>query len=266
MDKRRILDILYGNKVEEMREYLDSGGNPDFSINNEETPLGIANTAEMAQLLLDKGANIHIIGHNGFTPLLWQANSSRPTVIKVLLDSDPTLINDRSFDNENALHLCVRHAYETSLQCAEILLAHTPKIDINLKDKNGFTPLNIAIRSSNVASERIIVLLIDAGADITIHPSLKNNPKAIFATKYAASKKIGKFILNRKSIHNTLRNAWRPPNQNNETNMGGNAYQALLQKVKNNGHFSFKGGAGSKRKHRRTIRKVARNRTYTKRK
>ena len=212
MDKRKILDILYDNNLDEMRAYLDSGGNPDFLINGE-TPLCIAKTAEMAELLIEKGADIHFRGSKERTPLLKQSLSARPEIVGVLLRADPSIIHDVDANGENALHLCLKHAFESSLECAKILLEAEPPIDLNAKTNGGLTALDIALKSNNTA---IVDLL----------------------RRTAASKQIAAFVNNRVNKARTLHNAWRAPNGNG--NLGGNAYQALASKYKTKSRKSRK--------------------------
>lgn len=148
--KRGILNILYGNKIEEMRKYLKAGGDVDFSINGEETPLCLAKSAEMAELLLDNGADIHYLGFRDRTPLLSQAlsgHTNSPQIIDFLLrryppnptnSEDKPIIRDVDSNGENALHLCVLRGYESSLQCAEILVAADPTL-VNVRNNQGQT-------------------------------------------------------------------------------------------------------------------------------
>ena len=202
-EKRKIMNILYDDNVDKMKEYLDNGGNPDFSIDNGDlTPLGHTKSKEMAQLLIDKGADLHHIGYRGRTPLLWQADNSNPEVIQVLLDKDPSLIYDKSSvrDNrETALHKCVSPAYKTSLECVKILLAHKPPIDINGLTDDGdsdeaFTALDYAVRTDNEVTWPIIKLLLDNGG--IRHDTTPSDYDAAIR-EYMAAKNIAKFIDNK---------------------------------------------------------------------
>jgi len=222
MDKRRMSAILYENRIDEMREYLEAGGNVDFSFNGEVTPLCIARTVEMAELLLEKGADIHYRGYKNTTPLLWQARPGNPQVVELLLRRDPSIIRDVDDDGENALHICVRHGYEQSLQCAEILVAADPTL-VTMKNKRGRTPLDIARENDNVATERIIDLLRKTEAGLKVEP---------FVTKH---------VIRKANKLRTLQEAWRAPenrlsqdeqgyNLLSRFNNGGNAYQALTSR------------------------------------
>jgi len=157
--------MVFDNKVEEMAKYLREGGNPNFSINyGARTPIFEAESVEMGKLLVDAGADIHYHGSRNMTPLLSQANSTRPNLIAYLLSLDPQLIKDVDDTGETALHICVRHAYEESLECAKILLAANPPVDINYINNKGLTALDLAVRSTNVATKDIIKLLLEHGA------------------------------------------------------------------------------------------------------
>lgn len=213
--KRGILNILYGNKIEEMRKYLKAGGDVDFSINGEETPLCLAKSAEMAELLLDNGADIHYLGFRDRTPLLSQAlsgHTNSPQIIDFLLrryppnptnSEDKPIIRDVDSNGENALHLCVLRGYESSLQCAEILVAADPTL-VNVRNNQGQTPLDVARRSNNVATKRIIELL----------------------RKTAAGLKVAKFVNNHAGVVRNM--MWRPPKNN--YSFGGPAYERLKTK------------------------------------
>jgi len=219
-EEKKLIKILDDDNVDEMKEYLDNGGDPDFVINKREinprgyakskfsrfkgefTPLGYAKSKEMAQLLLNKGANPRSKGYMGYTPLLWQAENSNPEVIQVLLSHEPKLIYDKSSlrDNgETALHKCVSPAYKTSLECVKILLAHKPPIDINQLTDDGdseeaFTALDYAVRTDNEVTWPIIELLLNNGG-IRHDTTPSDYDEAI--RQYMAAKNIAKFIDNK---------------------------------------------------------------------
>jgi len=192
----------------------------------EVTPLCLAKSAEMADFLLEHGADIHYRGYKNITPLLAQANTGNPEVVELLLRTDPSIIHDVDRAGENALHNCVRHAYETSLQCAEILVVADPTL-VTVKNNKGQTPLHIARQNHNVATKRIIELL----------------------RKTAAGLKVASFVNKQVNKKRTLHEAWRPPNGNG--NLGGNAYQALASKYAN-GLKSRKNGRSRKSKSRKS--------------
>jgi len=196
-EQNKLLDFIFKDNIEGMREYLNAGGNPNFIINREQTPIGLAKSVEMAQLLLDKGADIHTTNYRGLTPFLWQSLKLQPEIIKLLLDKDPSIISDRDVNGYTALHFCATQGENESLECAKILLSHKPKIDINAKDNGGQTALDAAVMSDNVETENIIRLLIDKGANTTLSTIAKRSNYARFVNDYVEHRKWQKEQTNR---------------------------------------------------------------------
>jgi hypothetical protein len=97
---------------------------------------------EIVQMLLDYGASINIKdGKYGRTTLMWAVIGKNPEIIKMLFPYvGPYDINAKS--NVGYTPLIIAVQYE-SLEALKILLTH-PDIDINIKDKNNKTALDIA--------------------------------------------------------------------------------------------------------------------------
>lgn len=226
MNNNNLLDILRNDNVAQMAEYLQ-GGSPDYYINGE-VPLNLARSKEMAQLLIDKGANIHV-HTRGRTPIMWQAMRSNPEVIKVLLDKDPKLIYERAGfreDRETLLHKCVLSGSEKSLECIKILLANKPPIDINGVTDDGdtdeaFTPLDYAVHTNNEHTWDIIELLINNGA-IRRDDRPSNYDTAI--REYMAAKKISKFVNNKTNLRRKIEANFAP---------NGEGFKSLTRYYKN---------------------------------
>jgi ankyrin repeat protein len=193
-ERIKLSDILFENRVGDMAEYLRQGGNVNFIIHDETTLLSNATSVEMATLLVEAGADIHHRGTEGKTPLIWQAGDSHYSILSYLLSLDPELIRDVDDTGETALHRCVRHAYENSLKCAEVLLAANPPVDINYVNNKGLTALDLAVRSSNVATERIIKLLLENGANPELVPGYERFPYGKTSAKI-----VKQFVSNRRN-------------------------------------------------------------------
>jgi ankyrin repeat protein len=232
--EKKLRDILRYDKVDEMKDFIRQGGDVNIDINTDidipiKTKLIIkALSLRMVKLLVESGADIHSRGPGGITPLLMNAGAIDMTIFTYLLSLDPNLIKDVSANGDTALHLCVKYMYPSgrSLKNAKIILEANPTVDINYINKKGFTALDLAIQSKDSAREPIIKLLIDNGA---VRNDTTPSQYDASIKEYKASKKIGKFMKNVKSKRNTLRNAWQP---------GGEAYEALKNKVNRNGAFS----------------------------
>lgn len=200
-EQNKLLNFILKDDIEGMRQYLDEGGNPNVIINREQTPIGLAKSVEMAKLLLDRGADIYTRNYRGLTPFLWQSLKLQPEIIKLLLQKDPSIISDRDVNGYTALHFCTSQGENESLECAKILLSHRPKIDINATDNAGQTALDAAVMSDNIATESIIRLLIDKGANTTLSTIAKRSNYARFVNDYVEYRRWHKEQTN-KITHN----------------------------------------------------------------
>lgn len=66
-----------------------------------------------------------------------------------------------------------------SLDAATLLLEH--KVDINKKDKNGYTPLHFACESTYNGAEQVAIFLIKKGADLNIQTNSRKTAAMLAA-------------------------------------------------------------------------------------
>ena len=185
--------IIDDNDVSKMEEYLRRGGNPNFKLFNVSL-LGHARSVEMAQLLIDVGADLHFVGSGaGFTPLLEQALHKNAAIMKLLLDTDPTLIYDKTGPRDgehNVLHLCISHFfskqhYDEQVECVKVVLAHEPKIDVNMRFPYSPPVLNKAVKLGHTD---IIKLLLENGAIPELDPGYENYPSAQIVKDFVSTR------------------------------------------------------------------------------
>ena len=93
-----------------------------------------------------------------YTPVFAAAESNNVTELKKYIDSKPSLIKEREWDNKTLLHDAVGH---NAIDSVKYLLSK--KADVNAKAKEDLTPLHMAAQNGNI---EIIKLLINAGADV----------------------------------------------------------------------------------------------------
>ncbi|XP_059141911.1 serine/threonine-protein phosphatase 6 regulatory ankyrin repeat subunit C-like [Physella acuta] len=136
---------------------------------------------EMAQLLLDYGADVNIRCHEGLTPLMMccmqDLEGIRAGVMKTLL-KEGALVDLKDYRGKRtALHVAI---VSGNVQAVETLIAFGA--DINEIDKTLRTPLTLALFSGvrgpviNEHFKRIITLLVSAGADLNIKVCESCNP------------------------------------------------------------------------------------------
>lgn len=132
--------------------------------------------------LITNGAEVNTKYPGGETLLQSAAITGRTESVRVLLEAGANInaVNDRG---QTALHvpLDVKNSnykkYKLSKDTLELLLAKGA--DMNLKDKNGRTPLLLAAES---ADGEIVTLLLDKGADV----NAKDDESGFTALHYAA--------------------------------------------------------------------------------
>lgn len=187
------IDIIDKDNVSQMREYLNAGGSPNFKFTGSPL-LSHARSVEMAQLLIDRGADLHFVGLFGFTPLLEQALHKNAAIMKLLLDTDPTLIYDKTGPRDgehNVLHVCISHFfskrhYDEQLECVKVVLANEPKIDVNMRFPHSPPVLNKAVKLGHID---IIKLLLENGATPELDPGYENYPSAQIVKDFASTRR-----------------------------------------------------------------------------
>ncbi|XP_031562772.1 transient receptor potential cation channel subfamily A member 1-like [Actinia tenebrosa] len=134
------------------------------------------NHADIASLLLDHGADpsqFNLYDTRKLTPLQIACWFNSLEVVRVLLTSGPKGPEEEGFE-QRAIHCA---AARGSLKIVEELLL-VGKVDPNAIDKIGFTPLHIA---ASRGREKIVKVLVDHGADVTIQDHDGNMPTHIAA-------------------------------------------------------------------------------------
>jgi ankyrin repeat protein len=116
------------NQLDAVTLLLDRGASPNQSAHDGFPVLHLAESKEIAELLIERGADVASRGYEGRTPLHHAAMQARRAIVSLLLDHG---------------------------------------VDPNAQDKNGDTPLLLAL-SQPIASAEVIGLLIKHGADVNV--------------------------------------------------------------------------------------------------
>ena len=146
------------------------------------TPLVAAlagNYFQIAQLLLQHGADVEVRGHFRWTPLLCASRWDNPKTVEWLLDHGAD-VNARSDCFWTPLHLAAEGGYP---QAARILLER--KADINAQTQKGNTPLHLALLFGNID---VAELLLGHGVDVNARNNADSTPLHL-----ALCKKTGEF-------------------------------------------------------------------------
>ncbi|CAG0912187.1 unnamed protein product, partial [Cyprideis torosa] len=115
-------------------------------------------SAETAELLIQKGAEVNAKDRRGKTPLLVATENNHHSVVEVLLANGGDL-NIANEDERSPLHQA------ESAETAELLIQKGA--EVNAKDRRGMTPLFVATDWNHYS---VVEVLLANGAD----PSIAN--------------------------------------------------------------------------------------------
>ena len=146
------------------RLLIDAGADINISDNKQRTALHMAADLgydDILRTLIDApDVNLNLRTETGHTPLHAAANNGRAASARLLIDAGANInISDKY--QQTALHLAAYFGYDDIVDA----LIKRPDVNLNVRNKDGNTPLHIAADNGRAASAR---LLIDAGADINI--------------------------------------------------------------------------------------------------
>jgi len=116
--------------------------------------------------LLLSGDHINAKDTFGYTPLHLAANKGYTEIVRFLLDQGANAYAVE-YNGLSALHLASLHGH---MPVVNLLLQRT---DVNIKDKDGYSPLFLATRSQNI---HIVEVLINSGAYVNVKNKLGNTP------------------------------------------------------------------------------------------
>ncbi|MDP2204769.1 MAG: ankyrin repeat domain-containing protein [Alphaproteobacteria bacterium] len=160
----------YSYRNEDMPELIDAllraGADPGISPSPlvQRAPLHVATEAghvQSVKLLLKKGAPVDVADRSAqaMTPLLMAAENGNLEIADLLLTRGANILKTDA-EKRSALHLAARGG-QTDF-CTFLL--NVTDIDINARDKDGWTPLHHACAREKTA---VVKMLIERGADLT---------------------------------------------------------------------------------------------------
>jgi ankyrin repeat protein len=156
---------------------LDRGANVNASalLRKSVTPLHVAalcGNADVAALLLRRGAKANATDKNGFTPLHNAASEGHAQLVDLLLGGGGD-INARDEDGATPLYFASKQGH---LDVVKYFIRNRARVD--QRDKQGNTALTVAINADHVTVARV---LVDAGADVNATGQAERTP--IFWTR-----------------------------------------------------------------------------------
>uniref|UniRef100_A0A3Q3APQ9 Ankyrin-1 n=1 Tax=Kryptolebias marmoratus TaxID=37003 RepID=A0A3Q3APQ9_KRYMA len=176
----------YG-KVDVAELLLERGANPNAAGKNGLTPLHVAvhhNNLDVVKLLVSKGGSAHSTARNGYTPLHIAAKQNQMEVASCLLQNG-ALPNAESLQGITPLHLASQEGRPDM-----VALLISKQANVNLGNKNGLTPLHLVAQEGHVG---IADALVKHGASVYAASRMGYTPLHV-ACHYGNIKMV-KFLL-----------------------------------------------------------------------
>jgi uncharacterized protein len=156
-----ILDDIVSNHVDKLKEFLDRGGSPNRYLHAAIN----AGSIDAVKMMLDRGANVNLVGEDGITPVMLSARLTYRVGVKMtqLLIDKGANVNDKASKGSTPLMfgtLCVASHYQDEyVKVTRLLIKSGAKV--NVKNNKGDTPLSLA---KSGGWKKIVAVLKKAGA------------------------------------------------------------------------------------------------------
>lgn len=158
---------VINNQIDALRFLLDNKAEREVRDSNGNTPLhraALQGSASVLELLIQRGAIVNVTNKQGNTPLHDAAMAPNTQLVRMLLDAQA---NPLAPDAQNHIALHVAVAYQRT----DTVRHFKNTTSVHWKNRDGNTPLHIAVKSSRTSPELITVLVKELGALL----SAKNN-------------------------------------------------------------------------------------------
>ena len=150
--------VISGDKAELAKAFVALGADINVRDGRGNTPLHRVCNDNMASVLMQNQAEVHVVNDDGETPLHAAAGRGSAGIIRTLIDGGADA-NAHDRNGNTPLHLAVSQSH---LDCINVLLPVTNEANIDGYNSRGLTPILIAAEDINNDS---VKLLLAAGAD-----------------------------------------------------------------------------------------------------
>jgi uncharacterized protein len=160
-DRDEVFDDIGLNRVGKLKGFLDRGG----SVNDYLHSAINAGAIDAVKMMLDRGANVNLVGEDGITPVMLSAKLTYRVGVKMtqLLIDKGANVNAKASRGSTPLMfgtLCVANHYQDEyVKVTRLLIKSGAKV--NIKNNKGDTPLSLA---KSGGWKKIVTVLKKAGA------------------------------------------------------------------------------------------------------
>lgn len=173
-----------GGSVKVVDILIKAGGNVNYRNHQLKSPLHFAckkGHDSVVNVLIEADADINIEDKHKMTPLHYAAMAGNASAVKLLLERGAD-VDAKNYRGRTPLHVACNLGH---LDVVKELISSS-SVMLNVRDKNGYTPLHCAVSSHRV---QVAVLLLNRGAN----PYIKTKHDHI-AWDFAASLEVKNLI------------------------------------------------------------------------
>ncbi|MDX1916806.1 MAG: ankyrin repeat domain-containing protein [Rickettsiaceae bacterium] len=156
--------IENGTTLDQAKKLIEAGANLNSRRVNEKTPLlaaCLSNNIEMAEFLLNEGADINLPGYYlGSTPIILAATHNNIELVSFLIDRGANIDTKDLYGFTALMHACENTHNHMAIMLIE------KRANVNCANKAGVTPLILCCKSNNTY---IASILLEKGADVNMH-------------------------------------------------------------------------------------------------
>ncbi len=129
---------------------------------------------DIAKYLIEKGADLNVVGGDGGTQINWAVHHDNVDIVKILIDKGARL-NIRNQWGMTELHTAI---WRGNIHVVEYLLDHGS--NPNIKTNEGWTAMHYAYRSGH---DNVIALLKQRGVSMTEKDDMGRTPQYLYFKK-----------------------------------------------------------------------------------
>lgn len=165
--------ILNGNQ-RIVQKLLDFNADIDAVVSrSNDTPLHIAvrkGQTKLVRILLEQGANTLLLNSLDFSPLQYALYGEDFPMSHILIEHDKRSTIKAALqpnkEGDTPLHTLAACTEDEDVICEMLdeLLSISPEIDINVKNREGRTPLDVALFMQTIGRRMFIAKLLEKGA------------------------------------------------------------------------------------------------------
>ncbi len=163
LERDDVLDDIVSNRVDKLKGFLERGGNVNDYLHSAIN----AGSIGAVKMMLDRGANVNLVGEEGLTPVMISARVTYRVGVDMtaLLIKKGANINAKASKGSTPLMFAAwgvaTHYQDEYVKVVRLLIKNGAKV--NVKNQMGDTPLSIA-KSGNW--NKIVTILKRAGAKV----------------------------------------------------------------------------------------------------